>query len=123
MPPKTKKSTPPTVSGRAASSCSSIGVYPRYPDHEIKRCIDDVRDRLPDWFAENPKRKICKVDLFYGRSVDLRRDNYSERLDKELSRFLQKNALFSKLKIYDTEKNKNTGTIQESRNWTIRKRP
>ena len=70
---------------------SVIGVYARYPDEEIKRCIEDVREQIPAWFAANPKRKICKVDLFYGRSVDLRRETYSKRIDTELAALLSQN--------------------------------
>ena len=75
------------------SSGSAIGVYVRYPDDEIKRCIEEVRDQIPAWFAANPKRKICKVDLFYGRSIDLRRETFSERLDAELAALLSQNSV------------------------------
>jgi hypothetical protein len=50
-----------------------------------------VREQIPAWFASNPDRKICKVDLFYGRSVDLRRENFSTRLDAELAALLAQN--------------------------------
>ena len=78
--------------GSSPSSGSAIGVYRRYPDGEIKRCIEEVREQIPAWFASNPDRKICKVDLFYGRSVDLRRENFSTRLDAELAALLAQNS-------------------------------
>lgn len=82
-------------SGSSPASGSAIGVYARYPADEIKRCIEEVRGQIPAWFAANPKRKICKVDLFYGRSVDLRRENFSERLDAELAALLPQNLTSS----------------------------
>lgn len=84
---------PDAQTGFAPSSGSAIAVYPRYPDEEIRRCIEEIREQLPAWFDANPQRKICKVNLFYGRSVDLRRENYERRLDEETNKLLsQPNA-------------------------------
>jgi hypothetical protein len=77
-------------SGSSPASGSTLGVYQRYPDEEIIRCIDELRTGIPAWFAANPARKICKVNLFYGRSIDVRRENWAARLDAEQAKLISK---------------------------------
>lgn len=74
----------------ARAKGSSIGVYRRLSDEEIMEGVEEIKPRLLKWFEENPHRKICKVDWFYGRSIDLRRENYEERIQKELKKLLKK---------------------------------
>lgn len=68
---------------------SAIGVYRRISDNEIRAWVEDFRPRLVQWFADNPKRKICKVDWFYGRSIDLRRENFEARIAAEMAKLIQ----------------------------------
>ena len=85
----------------------AIGVYPRYPDDEIIRCFDELRAGIPAWFAANPSRKICKVDLFYGRSIDVRRETWAARLDSEQAKLLsESNAKLMQPAVSDSEPNK-----------------
>jgi len=59
-------------------------VYYKIPYEEIKAYVDAFMPKLIRWFADNPKRKICKVDWFYGRSLNLHRNNYRQRITNEL---------------------------------------
>ena len=77
-------------SGSTPSYGSAIGVYPRIPEEKIRAWIADFTPRLVQWFAENPRRKICKVDWFYGRSIDLRRESFEIRIAAEMTRLLSK---------------------------------
>ena len=90
---ETTKSKRPARCPRTPCS-TSIGAYRRYPDDEIIRCIDELRTGIPAWFAANPSRKICKVDLFYGRSIDVRRETWEARLNAEQAKLLsESNAI------------------------------
>lgn len=65
-----------------------IVVYKRSSPEEINQAFDKLRTQLPAWFAANPKRRVCKVELFYGRMVSFRRKDYEAVLAKELEEAL-----------------------------------
>ena len=81
---------------------SKITIYMKVENDEIRRCITELKPRVQRWFDENPKRKVCKVDLVYGRSVDLRRENYGERLDAEIDKFIKSNAPLERTAVAGT---------------------
>ena len=64
----------------------AIMVYKMIPDATIQEWVDDFIPRLEEWFAANPKRIICKCDWLYGKSIDLRRDNYKTKLQAEAAK-------------------------------------
>jgi hypothetical protein len=67
----------------------SIQVYQTIPEPTIRSWVNDFVPRLEAWFQSNPKRKICKVAWFYGRTFDLRRDNYQEKIARETERAIK----------------------------------
>ena len=79
---------PTPINGLAASPGSAIVAWNRIPDEVIRKLVADVRPQIAEWFLNNPKRKICKLDWFYGRSIDLRRRTFKARIDKEEARLL-----------------------------------
>ena len=65
-----------------------IIAYNKIPDKEIRRVADEFKPILATWFENNPKRKICKIDWFYGRSIDVRRENHEARIDAEVAKLV-----------------------------------
>ena len=71
-----------------ANKKNMIVIYPRLPRKEIIRAYEELATSIPQWFKTNPDRKICRIELFYGREVHVTRENYKTRLAKELEKDL-----------------------------------
>lgn len=55
-------------------------IYRRPSDAEIKETVE----QLKRWFVNNPKRRICRTQSFYGNIVRIRRNHVEEDLTKDM---------------------------------------
>jgi len=62
--------------------------YNKIPDEDIIAEGEELKQKVAWWFRENPRRKICKIDWFYNRSIDVRRENYEARIDVEVAKLV-----------------------------------
>ena len=58
----------------------SIMVCQRVPDDHIRNQEEEMIPQIEEWFVANPKRKICKVQWFYNKSIDVRRGRVAEKI-------------------------------------------
>lgn len=50
-----------------------IVVYQKMTREEIQKAADETLPRLEQWFADNPKRRVCNCKGFYGGMAKIRR--------------------------------------------------
>jgi len=60
----------------------TIVVYKRYTDSEILADAKDAIKNITQWFKDNPKRKICRVQLWYNKTVHVKRDSIAKQINK-----------------------------------------
>jgi hypothetical protein len=53
-------------------------VYKRITEQEIRQDAKKVIEDLGRWFQENPRRMICRAELWYGRITRIRRKHVEE---------------------------------------------
>ncbi len=59
-----------------------FAVYPNVPDEKIREAADKLLKDIPEWFSNNPKRRVCRVEFFYGKVLKLTRKNYKEMIEQ-----------------------------------------
>lgn len=59
-------------------------IYQKIPPKEIKRLGRKLIKDLPKWFEDNPKRKVCRVELWHGKVINVRKENFKERIEQEV---------------------------------------
>lgn len=68
-----------------------IVVYARVSEKKIRKGIPDVVKLITEWFANNPKKKICKAELWQGRLVPVRRTHIEKDIKKTAKEIIAEN--------------------------------
>jgi chaperone required for assembly of F1-ATPase len=50
-----------------------IIVYKRMTEKELRKAATEATTQILDWFEANPRRKICRAELMYGRHLKVTR--------------------------------------------------
>jgi DNA-binding SARP family transcriptional activator len=59
-----------------------IVLYKRLSEKTLRKEAKDVIKKLQSWFDENPKRRICRTELWYGKYVTLNRNTFKQQIEK-----------------------------------------
>ena len=57
-----------------------IIVYQKMTKEALAKSVEETIQRVGNWFKENPKRSVCKSELWYGKKVSLTRKNYEQQI-------------------------------------------
>lgn len=66
-----------------------IVIYKRLSEKTLRKEAKDVIKKLQIWFDENPKRRVCRTELWYGRFVSLKRNTFKEQVEKSVEKALK----------------------------------
>jgi hypothetical protein len=61
---------------------ASFVVYTRIPKEEIEKQANELPNKINNWFKNNPKRRVCKAELWYGERYKFTRKNISEVIEQ-----------------------------------------
>ena len=66
-----------------------IALYQTVPDSQIKKDGQDLIKRIGDFFKTNPKRKICNVQVWYGRTLRIKKTTIKEQIHEAVEEALK----------------------------------
>lgn len=66
----------------------TIIIYKKLSDRVIKSEAKKALPQIKKWFENNPKRKDCNAEFFYGKMVTIRRTNIDEDFKKAVNEAL-----------------------------------
>lgn len=69
-----------------------IVIYGRLTNQEIDEGVEELKSGITKFFLDNPKRRVCRVSLWYDRSVTVNRKNVHEAIDREAAKAKAENA-------------------------------
>lgn len=55
-----------------------IVIYNKLTKKELKASAKETIAKVNEWFNNNPRRKVCKAELWYGKVHKIRRDHVEE---------------------------------------------
>lgn len=58
-----------------------IAVYRTIPAEEIKANAEAAILQIEEWFKNNPRRRICRTAVWYGKSIKIKRGKVRETLE------------------------------------------
>lgn len=70
----------------------SFVVYNRLSEAELREAAKKTALQLEDWFKNNPKRRICKAELWYGSSHKIKRKNVAEQINAIVEEILKEKS-------------------------------
>lgn len=59
-----------------------ITLYPRLSIEELDNIFEKTLKDITKWFAENPKRKVCRVGWIYGEIIKIRKNYIKQDIYK-----------------------------------------
>jgi hypothetical protein len=68
-----------------------ILVYQTIPEKEIRSMAKEAVEKISAWFKANPKKRICKAGLWYGKVAKIRKGYVQEDIDAAVQVALKKN--------------------------------
>jgi hypothetical protein len=60
----------------------TIAVYQKYPEEQIRQDAKETIKNVKKWFKDNPDRKLCRIQVWYGKTIHVKRDQISVRINK-----------------------------------------
>lgn len=57
-------------------------LYKTIPNSTIKREGEKAVAGIEKWFADNPKRRVCNAEVWYGKRAKIRKGHVQEDMDK-----------------------------------------
>jgi hypothetical protein len=66
-----------------------IVVYYKIPEIELRNSMLNAVKQIDDWFTNNPKRRVCKTELWYGRTHTIKKKDVRGQLIKIVEEILQ----------------------------------
>jgi hypothetical protein len=66
-----------------------IIVYQKVPESRIRREAKEGVPKIETWFVKNPKRKVCRTNLWYGKRVFIRRGHVAKDMEEAMTEALR----------------------------------
>lgn len=64
-------------------------VYKRMSKSEYKKAAKEALDGIKKWFDDNPKRRVCRAELWHGIQCTVTRKNLIETITGHLDKALK----------------------------------
>lgn len=69
-----------------------ILIYDRLTEKQLKKAASEVVKNLTKWFKDNPKRKMCRAELWYGKMYSIKRKNIKGQINEIVAGLLKEIA-------------------------------
>lgn len=69
----------------------SFVVYPKVSEEELRKMAQETIQQVEAWFVKNPKRRVCRVEVWYGKHLSIKRKTISEQVNALLEETLKTN--------------------------------
>jgi len=66
-----------------------IAIYKRLTEPELRRDAKSAYRQITKWFKANPKRRVCRTQLWYGKQITVKRATLLADLNKAVEAELQ----------------------------------
>lgn len=67
-------------------------VYETVPAEKIRQTAKEIITQIADWFTANPKRRVCHAQLWYGRTVTIKRKTIEQQVNEAAEEAIQSDA-------------------------------
>jgi hypothetical protein len=59
-----------------------IAIYRRITEPEIRRDARSAIRKIGKWFKDNPQRRVCRTQMWYGRFITVKRSTYKDEINQ-----------------------------------------
>lgn len=67
-------------------------IYNKISETELREAAAKTILQLDEWFNNNPKRRVCRAELWYGRSHKIKRKNVADQINTIVDQHLKEMA-------------------------------
>jgi hypothetical protein len=66
-----------------------IVVYQKMSEQNLRKSAKETIPKIEEWFQKNPKRRVCKVELWYGEVASIKRKTVAEQINAKMESLIQ----------------------------------
>jgi Zn finger protein HypA/HybF involved in hydrogenase expression len=66
-----------------------IIVYNKMSKKELHESAKETIPQIEEWFQKNPKRRVCKVELWFGEMISIKRKTVAEQINAKMESLIQ----------------------------------
>lgn len=67
-------------------------IYKTIPEAELRALAADTIPKISKWFEKNPKRRVCKAELWYGRTHKIKRKDVASQINTIVEALIKEKA-------------------------------
>lgn len=56
-------------------------IYNRIPEDELRKSAAETIPLIEAFFAQNPKRRVCRSELWYGKTHSIKKKNVADQIN------------------------------------------
>lgn len=68
-----------------------IVIYPKMTEDDLRKVAAEAIPKIEGWFQQNPKRRVCRAELWYGKHLSLKRKTVAAQINALLDETLKAN--------------------------------
>jgi len=68
-----------------------IVIYPKMTEENLRKAAEAAISQVGGWFQQNPKRRVCRAELWYGKHLSLKRKTVAAQINALLEETLKSN--------------------------------
>lgn len=69
---------------------AGILFYARIPDGELRSQVSEAVENINKWFEQNPKRRVCRCELWYGKFQSIKRRDVQTQIESVVEKLIRK---------------------------------
>ena len=63
-----------------------IGIYERFTKKQLEKHVAEAIKGVRKFFKDNPKRRVCTAELFYGKVMKLKPKTFEKQIRDEAAK-------------------------------------
>lgn len=65
-----------------------IVIYPKMTEENLRKAAADAIVKVEGWFTQNPKRRVCRAELWYSKHLSIKRKTVAAQINALLEETL-----------------------------------
>jgi hypothetical protein len=65
-----------------------IVVYAPMSEQQLRKSASENIPKIEEWFKANPKRRVCRVELWYGEVISIKRKTVAEQINARMEKLI-----------------------------------
>jgi hypothetical protein len=66
-----------------------IVIYKTLTEQELRDSAAESIPKIESWFVQNPRRRVCRTELWYGETKSIKRKNVADQINAIVDKLVE----------------------------------